>query len=114
VSRKIVTVEEIIRMDDLFSEGNAIESINAAIQRLEHLKLSLEKGSKATYKINAWEDGVPWASFYYDRLETDQEYEDRLAHEEASKQMKLKLKIEREKYEREQYLRLHKKYGDNP
>ena len=85
-------------------------SIDRVIENLIELKQS-RPNSELSLDVHqsSYDDSIE-INVYETRLETDKEYQDRLASEEKEKQSKAKAKIKAEEKDRQEYERLKKKF----
>ena len=87
--------------------------------RLEQMKQQIDQwivkyGTDAYFYYDYYEyDGGRKIQIRYTELETDAEFEKRLASEKKERDRKKKDKLEKEEYERKEYERLRKKYGED-
>lgn len=74
-------------------------------------KLIEKYGEEAVLHVNSGYTNID-EEISFLREETDEEYQERLAYEEQQKQERETAAAKRERYERAEYERLHKKYGE--
>ena len=89
-------------------------SLDSLIKLLEYKADDLKKNnySNSRFDIEYEYDGDPLFVLKADRLETDKEYEKRLAKEKNLREVKKDAKLKKQQQEKEQLQKLLKKYPD--
>ena len=112
-----------IRVNRTFAEfhlEDSIEHLSELFQKAKEASLKDEQSEKSWINLKIYyeiyDDRIDLCYIGGDRWETDEEHDFRLKQDKKNKELARKrnktLKAEKEKYEREMYEQLKKKYGD--
>lgn len=102
-----------------FKEGIFVidfdETKTVSIKKLKDILIEYEKigCTYIDFEFNIWDNEIEklWFSFIKERLETDEEFDDRINREKKLLELTNRRKEVEEQKERELYLKLKEKYG---
>jgi pyruvate/2-oxoacid:ferredoxin oxidoreductase beta subunit len=100
-----------IRIFDAYTDFSCYDGFDSIINTLEEAKKLEETGEWEKLRISTHDDSSKWIIEGF-RWETDKEYNERMKHLEKTKNLKKKLKADKEERDKKEYERLKKKFGD--